>query len=219
METITVEASSAFLRPPDRPSGKPADAGLTFPKGHVPGTTPEMREIYAQIQAVARWDVSILLVGETGAGKEPLAEAIHLSSPRAGMPLVAINCAAIPAELLEAEMFGIGARVATGVGPRRGRFQEAHGGTLFLDEIGEMPLELQSKLLRVLQERLVRPLGEPPVAGRRADRGRHQRRGCRPSSTAAGSGATSTSGWPASWCGCLPCAAAPRTSRCWSRGW
>ena|GEM_PF-615916 len=162
-ETITVEASSAFLQPPDRPSSKPADACLTFPEGHVPGTAPEMREIYAQIQAVARWDVSVLLAGETGVGKEPLAEAIHLSSSRAGMPLVAINCAAIPAELLEAEMFGIGARVATGVAPRRGRFQEAHGGTLFLDEIGEMPLELQPKLLRVLQERLVRPLGEAPV--------------------------------------------------------
>ncbi len=163
METITVEAASAFLRPPDRPPGKPADARLTFPEGHIPGNAPEMREIYAQIQAVARWDVSVLLVGETGAGKEPLAEAIHLSSSRAGQPLIAVNCAAIPAELLEAEMFGIGARVATGVGPRRGRFQEAHGGTLLLDEIGEMPLELQSKLLRVLQERLVRPLGEPPV--------------------------------------------------------
>jgi len=163
METVTVEASAAFHRRQDRPPSKSADARLIFPAGHVPGTAPEMREIYAQIQAVARWDVSILLVGETGAGKEPLAEAIHLSSSRAGMPLVAINCAAIPAELLEAEMFGIGARVATGVNPRRGRFQEAHGGTLFLDEIGEMPLELQSKLLRVLQERLVRPLGEPPA--------------------------------------------------------
>jgi transcriptional regulator with AAA-type ATPase domain len=162
LETTTVEASSAFLRPPD-PPGKPADARLTFPVGYVPGTAAEMREIYAQIQAVARWDVSVLLAGETGVGKEPLAEAIHLSSPRAGMPLIAINCAAIPAELLESEMFGIGARVATGVGPRRGRFQEAHGGTLFLDEIGEMPLELQPKLLRVLQERLVRPLGEPPA--------------------------------------------------------
>ena len=163
LETTTVEASAAFHRPPDRPPGKPADARLTFPEGHVPGTAPEMREIYAQIQAVARWDVSVLLVGETGAGKEPLAETIHLSSSRAGMPLIAINCAAIPAGLLEAEMFGIGARVATGVGPRRGRFQEANGGTLFLDEIGEMPLDLQAKLLRVLQERLVHPLGEPPV--------------------------------------------------------
>jgi DNA-binding NtrC family response regulator len=163
VETITVEASKAFLRPPAPPPAEPAAAGLTFPKGHVPGTAPAMREIYAQIQAVARWDVSVLLVGETGVGKELLAETIHLSSSRAGMPLVAINCAAIPAELLEAELFGIGARVATGVGARRGRFQEAHGGTLFLDEIGEMPPELQPKLLRVLQERLVRPLGETPV--------------------------------------------------------
>ncbi|MES1240656.1 MAG: sigma 54-interacting transcriptional regulator [Acidobacteriota bacterium] len=159
-ETLTVETLAAFHPLPSRPAG----ARPAFPEGHVPGTTPEMREIYAQIQAVARWDVSVLIVGETGAGKEPLAQAVHLSSPRAGRPFVAINCAAIPAELLEAELFGIGARVATGVGPRRGRFQEADGGTLFLDEIGEMPLDLQAKLLRVLQERLVRPLGEPPVA-------------------------------------------------------
>ena len=158
-ETITAKTMAAFHPPP----GRPDDARLIFPQGHVPGTAPEMREIYAQIQAVARWDVSVLIVGETGAGKEPLAETVHLSSPRAGRPLVAINCAAIPAELLEAELFGIGARVATGVGPRRGQFQEADGGTLFLDEIGEMPLDLQAKLLRVLQERLVRPLGEPPA--------------------------------------------------------
>ncbi len=159
LETLTVESAAAF----QGGAASPAGPLLSFPEGYVLGTTPEMREIYSQLQAVARWDVSVLLVGETGAGKEPLAETIHRSSLRADKPLVAINCAAIPAELLEAELFGIGSRVATGVSPRRGRFQEADGGTLFLDEIAEMPLELQAKLLRVLQERLVQPLGESPV--------------------------------------------------------
>ncbi len=160
LETVTVESALAFQRQPPGPGSGPR---LVFPEGYVPGTTPEMREIYSQLLAVARWDLPVLLVGETGTGKEPLAETLHRSSLRAGKPLVAINCAAIPAELLEAELFGIGSRVATGVGPRRGRFQEADGGTLFLDEIAEMPLELQAKLLRVLQERIVHPLGESPI--------------------------------------------------------
>lgn len=163
LETTTVESAARFQPASPGTPGPSLGTHLSFPDGHVPGTVPEMREIYSQIEAVARWDLSVLLVGETGTGKEPLAETLHRSSLRAGGPLVAINCAALPAELLEAELFGIGARVATGVGPRRGRFQEANGGTLFLDEIAEMPLELQAKLLRVLQERLVRPLGEPPV--------------------------------------------------------
>ncbi len=159
LETLTVESAAAF----QGRTGGTAVPLLSFPEGYVVGTTPEMREVYAQLQAVARWDVSVLLAGETGAGKEPLAETIHRSSLRASRPWVAINCAAIPAELLEAELFGIGARVATGVGARRGRFQEADGGTLFLDEIAEMPLDLQSKLLRALQERVIHPLGEPPL--------------------------------------------------------
>jgi two-component system, NtrC family, response regulator HydG len=105
----------------------------------------------------------VLLLGETGVGKEFLARILHDSSPRRRGPFVAINCAAIPADLLEAEMFGIGKGVATGVVERTGKFQMAGGGTLFLDEIGDMPLELQAKLLRALQEKEVQPVGGAPV--------------------------------------------------------
>jgi transcriptional regulator with PAS, ATPase and Fis domain len=106
----------------------------------------------------------VLLLGETGVGKEFLARILHDSSPRRKGPFVAINCAAIPADLLEAEMFGIGKGIATGVAERRGKFQMAEGGTLLLDEIGDMPLELQAKLLRALQEKEVQPVGGAPVS-------------------------------------------------------
>jgi transcriptional regulator with PAS, ATPase and Fis domain len=97
-------------------------------------------------------------------GKEFLAHILHDSSRRRRGPFVAVNCAAIPADLLEAEMFGIGRGVATGVTERRGKFQAAEGGSLFLDEIGDMPLALQAKLLRALQEKEVQPVGGAPVS-------------------------------------------------------
>jgi two-component system response regulator AtoC len=122
-----------------------------------------MAALYAQMQSVVAADLPVLLLGETGVGKEGLARAIHLSSPRSRGPFVAVNCAAIPADLLEAEMFGIARAVATGVGERKGRFQLAEGGTLFLDEIGELPLPLQAKLLRALQEKEIQPVGGPTV--------------------------------------------------------
>jgi transcriptional regulator with PAS, ATPase and Fis domain len=105
----------------------------------------------------------VLLLGETGVGKELLARILHDSSGRRGGPFVAVNCAAIPADLLEAEMFGINKGVATGVVERGGKFQMAEGGTLLLDEIGDMPLELQAKLLRALQEKEVQPVGGAPA--------------------------------------------------------
>jgi transcriptional regulator with PAS, ATPase and Fis domain len=108
---------------------------------------------------LARSDLSVLLTGETGTGKEMFARLIHDSSSRAAGPFIAINCAAIPAELLEYELFGIGGRVATGVDAREGFFVQAHGGTLFLDEIGDLPERLQPKLLRALQEREVLAVG------------------------------------------------------------
>jgi two-component system response regulator HupR/HoxA len=114
------------------------------------------------MRPVLHSDVPVLIVGETGVGKELLARSLHLSSLRRSGPMVAVNCAAIPAELLESELFGIGDRVATGVAGRRGVFEQAAGGTLFLDEIAEMPVELQVKLLRVLEDRELRPLGERP---------------------------------------------------------
>lgn len=141
-----------------RPAAGP-EAPLRFPPGYVVGTSEPCRALHRDLAGVVRSDLSVLLCGETGTGKEMLARMIHLSSRRAGGPFLAINCAAIPDTLLEAELFGVERRIATGVEPRQGRFEQARGGTLFLDEIGEMPPALQVKLLRVLQEREVQPLG------------------------------------------------------------
>lgn len=132
---------------------------LQFPEDIVRGESASMKALYQQMRLLLQGDVPTLILGETGVGKEHLAATLHRSSARSKGPLVAINCAAIPAELLEAEMFGIGRGVATGVQPRVGKFQEAEGGTLFLDEIGDMSPALQAKLLRALQEKEIHPLG------------------------------------------------------------
>ncbi len=144
------------------PIGK-ACADLCFPAGWVRGVSAPMTALYDQMRPLVDGDLPVLVVGETGVGKELIAQALHLSSPRRDGPFVAINCAAIPADLLEAELFGIGERVATGVAGRKGFFEQAAGGTLFLDEIGEMPVALQTKLLRVLQEKTLRPVGGTPI--------------------------------------------------------
>ncbi|MEO1086874.1 MAG: sigma 54-interacting transcriptional regulator, partial [Acidobacteriota bacterium] len=127
--------------------------------GIVPSVAPSMRALYRQIGLLRQGTLPVLILGESGVGKEHIARLIHETSRRSHRPFVAINCAAIPSELLEAEMFGIGRGVATGVEPREGKFQIADGGTLFLDEIGDMSPELQAKLLRALQEREIMPLG------------------------------------------------------------
>jgi DNA-binding NtrC family response regulator len=131
----------------------------------IVGGSAAMREVQKAIGMLADSDATVLLTGETGSGKEVVARAIHRHGRRSARPFVAINCAAIPGELLESQLFGHVRGAFTGaVADRLGSFREADRGTLFLDEIGDMDLGLQAKLLRVLQERVVTPLGGKPVA-------------------------------------------------------
>ncbi len=129
--------------------------------GELVGAGPSMREVYRRIEKVAGTDVTVLVYGETGTGKELVAREIHRRSPRAAGPFVAVNCGAIPEGLMESELFGHVKGAFTGaVATRGGRFQAAAGGTLFLDEVGDMPPTLQVKLLRALQERAVVKVGD-----------------------------------------------------------
>lgn len=124
------------------------------------GKSRVMRVLYQQIEQVANADTPVLILGESGSGKELVARAIHAESERSKAPFIAVNCAGIPSELMESEFFGHAAGAFTGAQKARaGLLKEAEGGTLLLDEIGEMPLELQAKLLRVLQEGTMRPVG------------------------------------------------------------
>lgn len=125
------------------------------------GRSPPMRQLFEQVRRIARARGPVLILGESGVGKELVARALHRESERSGGPFVAINCAGIPSELLESELFGHGAGAFTGAhAERKGLFAEAEGGTLLLDELGEMPPAMQSKLLRVLQDGRMRPVGE-----------------------------------------------------------
>ncbi len=126
----------------------------------IVGCCPAMCEVYKAIGRVAAQDVPVLITGETGTGKELVARAIYQHGPRAKAPFLAINCAAIPESLLESELFGHEKGAFTGADRRRiGKFEQCHGGTLFLDEIGDMPLALQAKMLRVLQEQTFERVG------------------------------------------------------------
>lgn len=132
------------------------------------GSSPQMKELYAKIRKVAPTNATVLVNGETGTGKELVAKALHRESPRAEKPLISVNCAAIPDTLIEAELFGHEKGAFTGAASNReGLVAAADGGTLFLDEIGELPLEAQARLLRVLQEGEVRPIGS--VESRKVD--------------------------------------------------
>lgn len=129
--------------------------------GSIVGDSPALRQLMQQVEVVAPTDVTVLVEGESGTGKELIARALHEQSPRAHCPLVRVNCASIPGELFESEFFGHLKGSFTGATrDRAGRFQVADGGTLFLDEVGEIPLELQGKLLRALQEGQFSRLGE-----------------------------------------------------------
>ena len=131
-----------------------------LPLEGVVASSPQMLEICRLVERVAPTDVTVLLRGASGTGKERVAQGIHRLSPRSKEKIVAINCAAIPANLLESELFGHEKGAFTGaIGQKIGRIERANGGTLFLDEIGDLPLELQAKLLRFLQERAVERLG------------------------------------------------------------
>jgi transcriptional regulator with GAF, ATPase, and Fis domain len=129
--------------------------------GEIIGACPSMMEVFRKLQKVATTDISVLITGETGTGKELIAREIHRRSNRVNGPFIVINCGAIPENLIESELFGHVKGAFTGaIASRPGKFQAANGGTLFLDEIGELPLNLQVKLLRALQERVVFRVGD-----------------------------------------------------------
>ncbi len=139
----------------------PPDAAV---EGSLVGASAAMREVQKAVGMLADSDATVLLLGETGSGKEVVARAIHRHGRRAAAPFVPVNCAAIPAELLESLLFGHVRGAFTGaVADRAGSFREAQGGTLFLDEVGDMAMPMQAKLLRALQERVVTPVGGRPV--------------------------------------------------------
>src|SRR5262245_19541806 len=148
-------ASSAPVPAPPRPSGQ-----LVRARSEPVVIDPAMRRLYDLAARVARGTISVLLVGETGTGKEVLAEFVHRASPRAAGPLVRANCAALSETLIESELFGHERGAFTGAQrDRRGLLEAADGGTVFLDEIGEVPLTVQAKLLRVLEDGQVLRVG------------------------------------------------------------
>jgi two-component system response regulator PilR (NtrC family) len=157
----TVSGEAARTRPPDlRPSSPAGASGPKRALDRLVGDSSAMQHVRGLVGKVARSMAPVLVHGESGTGKELVARAIHEVSPRGSMPFVAVNCGAIPEALLEAEFFGYRKGAFTGANEDRdGFFQAAQGGTLFLDEIGDLPLAMQSKLLRVIQERAVRPIG------------------------------------------------------------
>ncbi len=148
---ITIEPTTGKQR---------VDVGYSDRFGDLVGSSPKMRRVFGVLEKIANTALSILILGETGTGKEVVAKSVHDASDRKGGPFVVLDCGSIPASLAESILFGHEKGVFTGATERRkGALAEAHGGTLFLDELGELPLELQPKLLRVLSERQVKRVG------------------------------------------------------------
>ncbi|MGR5469833.1 sigma 54-interacting transcriptional regulator, partial [Vibrio astriarenae] len=142
------------------PDDVPADAP------EIIGEAPAMQEVFRAIGRLSRSSISVLINGESGTGKELVAHALHRHSPRANKPFIALNMAAIPKDLIESELFGHEKGAFTGANSvRQGRFEQANGGTLFLDEIGDMPLDIQTRLLRVLADgQFYRVGGHSPIS-------------------------------------------------------
>jgi Nif-specific regulatory protein len=159
----TIETTQLEKQLQDYPLEKESDRRLDISSGfstqNIIGMSYRIQSIIRLIDQIRDCSVDVLIEGESGTGKELVAKALHHSSPRAKHPFVAVNCAALPDNLVEAELFGIEKGVATGVDRRIGKFEEANGGTLFLDEIGDLSLAAQAKILRVLQERSVDRVG------------------------------------------------------------
>jgi transcriptional regulator with GAF, ATPase, and Fis domain len=132
---------------------------LSASRTHIIGSSPALDRVLRLVDRIRGADVDVLITGESGTGKELIARVLHDSSPRAANPFVALNCAALPETLLEAELFGVEKGVATGVEKRTGQFEAADGGTLFLNEIGDLDLAAQAKILRALQERVIQRVG------------------------------------------------------------
>ncbi len=150
---LAAAGAAAAVLPARRIPGRPP------PLPDPPTVAPEMQTIYRSAARIARGDISVLILGESGTGKEVLAHYLHTASPAADGPFLCLNCAALPRDLLESELFGIEKGVATGIDPRPGKFELADGGTLFLDEIGDMAPDTQARILRVLQSGEVYRLG------------------------------------------------------------
>jgi two-component system response regulator PilR (NtrC family) len=161
VDPTTLPSEHRIAGPP-RPARvvAPAPAPVSAALGRMAGQSMAMQQVRSLVEKVARSMAPVLVAGESGTGKELVARAIHEVSVRGAMPFVPVNCSAIPEQLLEAEFFGYRKGAFTGANDdREGFFQAANGGTLFLDEIGDLPLSMQSKLLRAIQERSVRPVG------------------------------------------------------------
>ena len=169
LETLAAHAADAFetaefrkLVEHDRPQSAQEyvqESKSGFSTQNIIGMSHRTQAIIRLIDQIRGSAVDVLIQGESGTGKELVAKALHYNSPRSRGPFVALNCAALPDNLVESELFGIEKGVATGVDRRIGKFEEAHGGTLFLDEVGDLSLAAQAKVLRVLQERAVDPVG------------------------------------------------------------